>query len=190
MQEEIKPRFVSPLRALIVAVVMVAVIAYLALPCVSPGGRMNSNETSAIFALRSYVGAQSVFVKHNSYKRNPPESLYANPYTDLLEIGYGGEFKDEPNALKLINRDFADACWVPPEPKPRSGYFFLDITAGRNGPFDHKSEFGLCAFPAEHRKTGLKTFIIGVSGKIYHKDNGGRPVTAWPDVAEEGWKPI
>jgi hypothetical protein len=54
--------------------------------------------------------------------------------------------------------------------------------------------FGLVAYPAEYRNSGVKTFIVSHSGKVYEKDLGPRTdklaeqMTAYnPD---ESWKEV
>jgi hypothetical protein len=61
---------------------------------------------------------------------------------------------------------------------------------GVGGPYDHTREFGLSAMPAKPGESGKFTYIINHAGEIYRKDNGGKPVRTWPDVAEEGWVSI
>ena len=71
--------------------------------------------------------------------------------------------------------------------KPYHGYFFKILTAqgpaARHGAVDYVIQghmiggFALVAWPAEHRVTGVKTFIVNHDGILYEKDLG-------PDTAK------
>jgi len=65
-------------------------------------------------------------------------------------------------------------------------YFF----SGRGYHPESAAIAGLCAVPAVHGETGRHTFVIDIRNKVYKKDNGGKPVTVFPDVEEkDGWAP-
>ena len=68
-----------------------------------------------------------------------------------------------------------------------SGYYFADIVGDDDGAYDPGKEFGLCAYPCSYGRSGQFTFIVDAAAVVYAKDNGGRPVTVWPDVGAEGW---
>ncbi len=146
-----------------------------------------SNETSAIVSLETYASAQVRFHRNDHYGIG--KRVHANPkdgagFPDLYEIGgpdSGG------TVLGLIDRHFAEA--TSPE-RARCGYWFVDITGDANGPYDFTKQFGLCAVPAEHGRSGRSTFIIDASGKVYLKWTEGRPVRIWPDVYAEEWIPV
>jgi hypothetical protein len=145
--------------------------------------RLPANESAAVARLRTYVNAQSVFRKVDHYGKG--ELVYASPtdgagFPDLYEIGGPGSGGTAP---KLIDRAFAEATG--PE-SAKSGYYFVDITHDGGGvPYDHSFEFGLCAVPAEHGKTGRNTFVVDVTGAVFQRDNGGEPVTRFPEVDSE-----
>jgi hypothetical protein len=71
--------------------------------------------------------------------------------------------------------------------EPYHGYYFKVLTAqgpaARHGALDYVIQgqmiggFGLVAWPAEHRVTGVKTFVINHDGVLYEKDLG-------PDTAK------
>lgn len=151
-------------------------------------GGINANEISAAASLRAYVNAQKVFVKQGGYG-GESEGVYANPvngkgFVDLYKLGGIGSRGRE---LKLIDEHLARAA----NPKiPRSHYYFVEITADNNGLFDYRKQYGLCAVPAWYHRAGRNTFIVNQEGVVYGKDNGGKPVTTWPDIEAEGWLPV
>ena len=140
--------------------------------------RRDSNETAAVAAVRTYLGAQATFHRTDFYGKGM--LVYANPkdgagFPDLRRLPDG-------TALKMIDPTFARA--TSPE-TARAGYYFVDIEYD-----DYSIDCGLCAVPAEYGVTGENTFIIDVTGVTYQKDNGGQPVTVYPDVAKAGWIPV
>jgi len=103
---------------------------------------------------------------------------------DLFRIG--GPEGTGPE-LKFIDLAFASA--TSPD-STKAGYWFVDIVADRlTGPYDFERECGLCAVPAISGAKGYPTFVIDIQGVAYMKDNGGKPVTVFPDVEKDGWVP-
>ncbi len=105
--------------------------------------------------------------------------------TPILKDGKGlADLYKLPNGkhLKLIDMLFARATSAD---SPRAGYYFVDIKYD-----DYTIDCTLCAVPARYGATGRNTFIIDVTGVAYQKDNGGKPVTVYPDVAKAGWIPV
>ena len=156
------------------------------IPSLVPG-RITLNETAAIDALNTYASAQVHFHRNDHYGIG--KQVHANPrdgtgFPDLHEIGGPGPGS---KVLNLIDRDLAEA--TSPERAMR-GYWFVDITGDANGPYDHSKQFGLCAVPAEYRRSGRRTFIIDVRGKVYQSIIEGDSLTTWPDLEEEGWIPL
>ncbi len=147
-------------------------------------------DSYAFQALRNYLGAQGVFQRKDRYGKG--KLLYANPIdgkglADLYRVGGPLEYPDGTE-LKLIDLAFARA--TSPETS-KAGYWFVEITGDAlGGHYDYATDCGLCALPAEHSKMGLYTFIINIEGTVYKKDNGGTPVTVWPDVVKDGWLPV
>ncbi len=147
-----------------------------------------SNEAAAIAGLRAYLGAQGVF-QRKAYYGDEAGKVCANPkdgqgFPDLYKVG---EPEADGGPLKLIDRTFAEAT---SPARPKSGYYFVDITADADGPYDPATDCGLCAVPARYKKSGVNTYIINFTGTVYYRDNDGKPVTTWPDVEKEGWKPV
>ncbi len=126
-------------------------------------GRIPSNQTAAVAALRTYLGAQSTFYRTDFYSTEGRPGTFA-------ELGRFG----------FIDKAMAEA--TTPE-RARAGYYFVEIeTEGAGIP-------GLCAAPARYGKTGRNTFVIDVAGVVYWKDTGGKPVRTWPDIWD-GWIPV
>jgi hypothetical protein len=152
--------------------------------------RRDSHHTAAIAGLRAYLGAQGTFQRVDRYGNG--KLVYANPidgkgFPDLYRLG-GPLGKESVDGLRLI--DFAFARAISPE-TAKCGYWFVDIVAdAKTGPYNFAKEFGLCAVPAVYGKSGIYTYIIDFTGTVYKKDNGGRPVQAYPDTTNEGWDPV
>ncbi len=147
------------------------------------GDSRDWNESAAAGLLRLYLAAQLQF--HRTDWHGKGMLVYANPrdgagFPDLYRL---------PNGTTLRLIDLAFACAASPL-SPRAGYYFVDITRDAKGrEYDFSINCGLCAVPAEYGVTGKHTFIIDVTGVVYQKDNGGRRVTVYPDVAK-GWVPV
>ena len=147
-------------------------------------------ESAAISGLRAYLGAQGIFQRKDRYGKG--RLVYANPidgkgFVDLWRVG-GPLPEADGTELKLIDLAFARAASSATD---KAGYWYVDIVADAvGGPYDYAKECGLCAVPAVYGKSGLRTFVVNIEGMVYWKDNGGVPVTMFPDVAREGWKPV
>jgi hypothetical protein len=143
---------------------------------------MASNEAATITGCRAYLGAQGVFHRIPRYGKS--KRVYANSrdgagFPDLFQIGGPGSAN---NAIKLIDPAMARATGPA---TAKAGYYFVDIKYD-----DYSTDCGLCAVPARYGRSGLNTFIIDITGTVYKKDTGGRPVTRYPDTAKDGWLPV
>ena len=159
-----------------------AVIAAIAIPNLIQS-RIAAYETAAVGNMRTWLSAQSVFRRSDYYGKG--KRVYANPvdgrgFPDLYGLQRGG------NRLMLIDRAMSEAT---SPASPKAGYYYVDITQDAEGkPYDYSFDCGLCAVPADYPRTGRKTFVINVTGTVYEKDNGGKPLTRYPDLAN-GWMP-
>jgi hypothetical protein len=138
----------------------------------------SANEAAAIRALRTYLGAQNQYHRSDFYGKGALS--YANPkdgkgFPDLYRVRGKGE------VMNLIDASFARATG--PESAKR-GYYFVDLQYG-----DYTVDCGLCAVPARYGETGFYTFVIDVTGTVYAKDNGGKPLTTYPDMRRASWVP-
>jgi len=132
------------------------------------------NEAAAIGAMRAYLGAQGTFQRVDRYKKGT--LVYANTrdgsgFPDLFEIcgpGSGGE------VLGLVQEGFARARLGAPGAEPYKGYFFTDLVYD-----DPTTCCGLCAVPAEYRKTGTHTFMVDLCGTVYKRDLRGKAPPTW-----------
>jgi len=188
----------SPNRLRILAVLAGLAATTLAVSCAfwprTIGGGNAGTEAAAIAGLRAYLGAQGVFQSLDRYGKG--KLVYANRidgtgFPDLFRVGgpLPGYTPSDGTEIKLI--DLALARASSPQ-TAKAGYWFVDIVGdaltGKH--YDYTKECGLCAVPAEYGETGFHTFVINTEGTVYKKDNGGKPVTVFPDVDMDGWVDI
>jgi hypothetical protein len=58
-------------------------------------------------------------------------------------------------------------------PTPYRGYYYHILTRqGKNGSGKMAGGFAFIAYPAEHRSSGVMTFIVNEDGVVYQKDLG------------------
>ena len=152
----------------------------------------SGSESYAIAVLRGYLGAQGTFQRVDRYGKG--KLVYANyldgkGFPDLFRVG-GPLEEPDGTEITLMSRCFARAT------SPATamyGYWFVEITADAfsGKPYDYTQDCGLCAVPAVYGETGRHTFVVDLTGTVWMKDNGGRPVQAYPDVVnEDGWEPV
>jgi hypothetical protein len=140
---------------------------------------VRNREFRAVAALEDYTRAQRIY--HKADWDDDGLFEYAG------ELGGLSSVADRSGRLiGLIAKAFAeatsrDSAW--------HGYWFVDITADAEGPYDYAKEFGLCAAPAEYGVTGINTFIVNQTDAVYQKDTRGEPIRIWPDVEADGWVP-
>jgi len=143
-------------------------------------------ETSAIAAMRTYCGAQNIF--HRTDYDGDGVLEYCGPtnaehpdFTWLCHATVSG------TKIELLDNAFAAATSAN---TPKAGYWFVEIPLDVDGnPYDAATGYALCAVPAVYNQTGLYTFVVDTQGTVFQIDNGGRPVTRFPDVdaAEMEW---
>jgi hypothetical protein len=147
--------------------------------------RIGKNEMAAIQACRDLVDAQKQYFaraphgfaneyaqklvsdkqRHNGLYWDEAVDQYASPLNPLIASAYGKGPNDETG-----------------EQYPFNGYFFRILTSqGPHAPDGNKNYlvdgkmtagFAFVAYPAEYRSSGVKTFIVNVSGIVYEKDLG------------------
>ena len=183
----------SVVRTVVFAVVLVVAVlgVVIALLPSHAHPRWTRNEPAAIGALRAYCSAQHVFRKTPRY--DDTRLVFANPkdgrgFVDLWRVGGPLPKTGERDGAELEMIDVAFARAASPA-TPKAGYWYIDIVADkRDGLFDFTKQCGLCAVPARHGTDGRRTFILREDGTVWSKDNGGKPVTVWPDVERDGWR--
>lgn len=152
---------------LMIVVAIIAVIAAIAIPNLM-ASKMASNETAAIAALRTFLGAQATFHRTDFY--NNQRLVYANKgdgssigltgFSDLYEVGgpdSGGQ------VIKMIDKIFAKAAFTGVG-NPRAGYVFDDIQYG-----DYSIDCGLGAAPKLFARGGRNKFVIDITGVTFMK---------------------
>lgn len=140
--------------------------------------RIGENEMDAIDALRGIIGAENQFNAENG------------EYTQHLNCSQGqhdGLFSPENGSdmdKNPLGPYLAEASYTRSDRTPFHGYYFLILTA--QGPHAHGGAhsyvvdgkmtggFGVVAFPAVYRSSGVKTFIVNQYGMIYEKDLGSK----------------
>ena len=151
--------------------------------------RIGENELNAITVARGYVEAQKQYAaqlhddskvlqyaqriistpgKHDGLAWQNPDGSWGGP------IG--------PEAAKAIEQGYTQ------KGAPYHGYYFKVLKgqgpAARLGQLDYMTGdamiggFGLAAWPADYRVTGVKSFIVSYDGVVYQKDLGQETPTA------------
>jgi hypothetical protein len=145
--------------------------------------RIGANELDAITICRGFVEAQHEYAaeKHEDSKVNQyAQRIISTPgKKDGLawqnpDGTWGGPVGDA--IAKAIEQGYTDKT------EPYHGYFFKVLKGqGPNAPMGEMDfvfngamlgGFALVASPAEHRVTGVKSFIVGPDGVVYEKDLG------------------
>ena len=159
--------------------------------------RIGRNELSTIQACRVYLQAQKeyaaqshdgkpagLFAQKFGSQPGKQDGLYwkVGPSEDLSPLG---EFAAQASSEGYSRSD---------APIPLHGYFFRVLTA--QGPAapggaksyisndEMKSGFGLVAYPADYRNSGVMTFIINQDGVIYERDLGEKTVQLASQITE------
>jgi hypothetical protein len=177
--------------------------------------RIGTNELDAIAVCRGFVEAQEEYsqTKHDDSKVNQyAQKIISTPgKQDGLawqnaDGTWGGPVGE--GVARALERGYSDKT------QSFRGYFFKVLKgqgpAAPMGEMDFVVDgamiggFGLLAAPAQHRVTGVQTFMVGPSGIVYQKDLGPDTLKAfeamdrynpdktwkatedeWPDEAEE-----
>lgn len=154
--------------------------------------KIGENELTVIDVLNEMADAQVEYYKttHDGSK----VKQYAQRFTSSEGKHDGlywkvGEGEEESPLGPLAARASAEAYQkeIKESPQPFHGYFYWILKEqGAHAEGGAKNYlvngnmtrgFALMAYPAEYRKTGVMTFLIGQDGQVYQKDLG-------PDTAE------
>src|SRR5262249_29019745 len=150
--------------------------------------RIGRNEIAAIQSSLAYVDAQNDYAAKD---RGAGAGVYAQPI--LSSEGQKDELYwrasaggDESPIGDLVAGATRQGSRVGEGRTPYHGYYFKILTkqgpAARGGAADYVVNgkmiggFGLVAYPAEYRNSGVMTFIVNHDGVVYEKDLG--PQTA------------
>jgi hypothetical protein len=147
--------------------------------------RIGKNELDAIQACLAYVDAQ------DEYSEKDRTGAGVKTYAQRIVSQPGKKDGlywptsqgEEPSPLgELVAAATAQGYRVEGQRTPFHGYYFKILTkqgpAAPGGALDYVvggnmiGGFGLVAYPAEYRNSGVKTFICGHSGTVYEKDLG------------------
>jgi hypothetical protein len=167
--------------------------------------RVGENETNAITIARVYAEAQEEYAREDrdgDLVREYAQRLLSTPgQRDGL---FWPVVEGSEEELSPFGPLIAEAREVQPDHErgePFKGYLFRILT--RQGPNPPGGEydyiingnmiagFALVAFPAEHGKSGVMTFVVSHQGTVYEKDLGRfpgmdryDPDSSWSAVAE------
>jgi len=147
--------------------------------------RIGRNELDAIQSVLAYVDAQ------NEYAEKDRTGVGVKAYAQRIISQQGKKDGlywptsqgEQPSPLgELVAQATAQGYRAGAGRAPYHGYYFKVLTkqgpAAPGGALDYIVRgnmiggFGLVAYPAEYRNSGVKTFIVSHSGKVYEKDLG------------------
>ncbi|MBN2713551.1 MAG: DUF2950 family protein [Planctomycetes bacterium] len=163
------------IAAPIVILAALGLIALLAYDIFDPCGHdgLHRSEENAMTCLKRYHDCQQTFRRMG---------LGTSKHTS-----YAPDLKTLKTAIRAkapeMETDFLDAL----SPKTALvGYYFkaLPTAASESG----SDMLPICAITAVYSRSGINTFIIDGSGKVYCKDLGGEIIDTFPtDLKAEGW---
>jgi DUF2950 family protein len=147
--------------------------------------RIGKNELDAIQASLAYVDAQ------NEYAEKDRTGAGMNTYAQRIISQPGkkdglywpvSQGEDESPLGELVAQATAQGYRVGGGRTPYHGYYFKILTkqgpAAPGGELDYVVNgkmiggFGLVAYPADYRNSGVMTFIVSHAGDVYQKDLG------------------
>ena len=147
--------------------------------------RIGKNELDAIQSSLAYVDAQ------NEYSEKDRTGAGVKTYAQRIISQQGkkdglywpsAQGQEESPLGELVAQATKQGYRTDAGRTPFHGYYFKILTrqgpAAPGGTLDYVVRgnmiggFGLVAYPAEYRNSGVKTFIVSHSGKVYEKDLG------------------
>ncbi len=166
--------------------------------------RIGTNELDAIAICRGFVEAQDEYAaeKHDDSKVNQyAQRIISTPgkHDGLAwknpDGSWGGPVGE--NIADALDQGYSDKI------KPYHGYYFKVLKgqgpAAPMGQMDFVVEgvmiggFALAAAPAQHRVTGVETFMVGPDGVVYQKDLGRETLKVFASMdrynPDKTWKP-
>ncbi len=168
--------------------------------------RIGTNELDAITICRGFVEAQHEYAaeKHDDSKVNQ----YAQRIISTLGKHDGlawqnADGKWDGPVGETIAKAIAEGYSKKDKPQPFHGYYFKVLKgqgpAAPLGQMDFVIEgamiggFALVAAPAQHRVTGVQTFMVGPDGVVYQKDLGPETLKVFESMdrynPDKTWKP-
>jgi DUF2950 family protein len=168
--------------------------------------RIGANELDAISICRGFVEAQHEYAgeKHDDSKVNQyAQRIISTPgkHDGLAWQNPDGSW--EGPVGETIAKALEEGYSKKDKPQPFHGYYFKVLKgqgpAAPMGQMDFVIEgamiggFALVAAPAQHRVTGVQTFIVGPDGAVYQKDLGPETLKVLESMdrynPDKTWKP-
>ena len=163
--------------------------------------RIGNGELVAIGVLTEIANAQQEFRNQNHQFAQKFESDEGQHDGLYWPVSAGqtpsplGKLGDEAKALGYSHSD---------HPQPFNGYYYKMLTAqggaAKGGAKDYLSNgkltggFGVLAWPAKYRDSGIMSFMVGEDGVIYQKDLGEKTSELAPSITSydpgEGWNVV
>lgn len=168
--------------------------------------RIGANELDAIAICRGFVEAQHEYAgeKHDDSKVNQyAQRIISTPGKHDGLAWQNADGKWEGPVGETIAKAVEQGYSKKDKPQPYHGYYFKVLKgqgpAAPMGQMDFVvgdamiGGFALAAAPAQHRVTGVKTFIVGPDGVVYQKDLGPETLKAFESMdrynPDKTWKP-
>jgi hypothetical protein len=168
--------------------------------------RIGRNELDAIEVCHGVVAAQQEYASEG--RDGQPAGMYAPKLISDAGRRNGlywpvGAGESPSPAGPLLAKASSENYAFSGKPTPYRGYFYRLLTAqGPAAPGGAKSYlvdggmvggFGLIAYPAEYRQSGVMTFLVGSDGVIYEKDLGPKTAELAQQIKEynpdDSWAP-
>jgi hypothetical protein len=190
-----------------ISIAFISMMAAIAIPSLLRA-RTAANEVNASAACKAMTAHEAVF------RRTDADGNGVQDYWTADVAGFYAMKDIQGRQIKYIDVAMAKADaaplpggpYAPPSdmPVPKAGYLYMAMTTDQDGkpyrmdtspadgadnPYNNLSRYGFCAYPAEHGKDGIRTFIVNEEGVVYSKDTGGEAVMSWPgrDPTMDGW---
>lgn len=166
--------------------------------------RIGENELSTIAVCRAYVVAQREYFQKDRDGDEVLEYAQRLASTPGQKDGLFWEAADGeeesplgPLMAQARSEGYRQGGTADGKPEPYHGYLFRILNKqgakAPGGAYDYVingnmvAGFALVAYPVEHGKSGIMTFIVGPNGKVYEKDLG--PKTSEAVAALDAFNP-
>jgi len=155
--------------------------------------RIGSNELDAIAACRAYVDAQYDYASEDRNHNGVPEYARKLISSPGKRDGLFWPGADAPPTQLTSDIKKAQAEGYQ-KGTPYHGYYYRILLAqgqkARGGALDYVQHgemiggFALLAWPAEHDKSGVKSFLVNQDGVVYEKDLGEATATVAENITK------
>ena len=168
--------------------------------------RIGTNELDAITICRGFAEAQHEYAaeKHDDSKVNQyAQRIISTPGKHDGLAWQNADGKWEGPVGETVAKAVAEGYSKKDKPQPFHGYYFKVLKGqGPAAPLGQMDfvvggamigGFALAAAPAQHRVTGVQTFIVGPDGVVYQKDLGPETLKVFESMdrynPDKTWKP-